>query len=163
MIEPSSRQTFITALVLFILLAVGSPATRPLARIGLQIPFNFPEPHDNPARPIPSVASHSSLDVALKELEGASQQVIDTFEAVMSELGSEVSTYLIWSLPHKNVRISKHKWDFEVSSNALPEHSLRVKVPNSLGVDDVKQVRLKFVSNIASAIDTKTSFSIRVT
>jgi len=82
------------------------------------------------------------LDVALQSLLDASAQVIETFESVMSEF-RDAANDLTWTLPKKNVvPRPTHDWDFSVSSSALPEHSLRVKKPDSLGVDDVKQVLL---------------------
>lgn len=89
-------------------------------------------------RPAKDGSHSTSMDVALKALNEASSQVIETFEAVMSELG-DVSKYLTWSLPEKEVNARPHDWDFTVSTSALPEHALRVKNPDSLGVDDVKQ------------------------
>jgi len=81
-----------------------------------------------------------SMESALNALRGASAQVVETFESVMSELG-DASKHLTWSLPQKAVNARPHDWDFTVSTTALPEHSLRVKKPNNLGVDDVKQVQ----------------------
>jgi hypothetical protein len=81
-----------------------------------------------------------SLESALNALRGASVQVVETFESVMSELG-DASKHLTWSLPQKAVNARPGDWDFTVSTHALPEHSLRVKKPNNLGVDDVKQVQ----------------------
>ena len=81
------------------------------------------------------------LDIALKALNEASSQVIETFENVMSELG-DISNQFTWSLPKKEVTGPRHDWDFRVSTSVLPEHSLRVKKPDSLGVDDVKQVQI---------------------
>jgi hypothetical protein len=80
-----------------------------------------------------------SMESALNALRGASAQVVETFESVMSELG-DASKHLTWSLPKKTVEVRPNDWDFTVSTTALPEHSLRVKKPNNLGVDDVKQV-----------------------
>ena len=127
---------FTISLVLsFVLLTV---ATR-LVPNEPQKPFNIPKQN-------PLFAHHSatggrlpSLDVALKSLGEASSQVIETFENVMSELGDDAKR-MTWSLPQKAVKARPHDWDFTVSTTALPEHSLRVKTPDGLGVDDVKQV-----------------------
>jgi hypothetical protein len=81
-----------------------------------------------------------SMESALNALRGASAQVVETFESVMSDLG-DVSKHLTWSLPQKAVSARPDGWDFTVSTTALPQHSLRVKKPNNLGVDDVKQVQ----------------------
>ena len=95
---------------------------------------------------LPQVASSApgrsaAIENALKALTQVSSQVLDTFESVMGEL-SDVSKHLTWSLPQKLATPRLSGWDYTVSSAALPEHSLRVKQPNSLGVDNVKQVRL---------------------
>jgi hypothetical protein len=124
--------------VLFTLSLVFAAATHasPLTQ---QIPFQHP-----------AVAATSAsakwadrlpcLDVALQSLRDASAQVLDTFESVMSEF-RDAANDLTWTLPKKNiVPRPDNNWDFSVSSSALPEHSLRVKKPNGLGVDDVKQV-----------------------
>ena len=89
-------------------------------------------------RPAKDGSHSTSMDVALKALNEASSQVIETFEAVMSELG-DVSKHLTWSLPKKEVNARPQDWEFTVSTSALPEHALRVKEPDNLGVDDVKQ------------------------
>jgi len=82
-----------------------------------------------------------SMESALNALRGVSAQVVETFESVMSELG-DASKHLTWSLPRKSAEARPNDWDFTVSTTALPEHSLRVKKPNNLGVDDVKQVTI---------------------
>ena len=108
----------------------------------IQKPFSRPKEEaasTQTHRPANDGSRFPSKDVALKALSEASSQVIETFEIVMSELG-DVSKHLTWSLPKKEVKARPHGWDFTVSTSALPEHSLRVKKPNSLGVDDVKQV-----------------------
>jgi hypothetical protein len=104
----------------------------------IQKPFNLPKEEAQTHRSANDGSRFPSKDVALKALSEASYQVIETFEIVMSELG-DVSKHLTWSLPKKEVKARPHDWDFTVSTSALPEHSLRVKKPNSLGVDDVKQ------------------------
>jgi hypothetical protein len=93
-----------------------------------------------------------SMESALNALRGASAQVVETFESVMSELGDS-SKHLTWSLPKKAVEARPNDWDFTVSTTALPEHSLRVKKPNNLGVDDVKQVPKKNKKNRELILD----------
>jgi len=79
------------------------------------------------------------LNFALQSLREASSQVIETFESVMAEF-RDVARDMTWSLPKKHVVPRPNDWDFIVSSSALAEHSLRVKRPEGLGIDDVKQV-----------------------
>jgi hypothetical protein len=133
--------------VLFTLSLVFAAATHasPLTQ---QIPFQHPAVHPAVAATTPTSASASAkwadrlpcLDVALQSLRDASAQVLDTFEAVMSEF-RDAANDLTWTLPKKNIVPRPDKdWDFSVSSSALPEHALRVKKPDGLGVDDVKQV-----------------------
>lgn len=108
----------------------------------IQKPFNLPKEEaasKQEYRPAKDGSRFPSMNVALKALNEVSSQAIETFETVMSELG-DVSKHLIWSLPQKEVKVRPYDWDFTVSTSALPEHSLRVKEPDNLGVDDVKQV-----------------------
>jgi len=91
------------------------------------------------------------MESTLNALRGASTQVLETFESVMSELG-DTSNRLTWSLPKKAVQARPNGWDFTVSTTALPEHSLRVKKPSDLGVDDVKQVPINLAALYRSLI-----------
>jgi hypothetical protein len=84
------------------------------------------------------------LEAALQSLHHASSQVLETFELIMSEF-HDAAKDLTWTLPKKNILPRPTDWDFTISSSALPDHSLRVKKPNSLGVDDVKQVSINFL------------------
>jgi hypothetical protein len=105
---------------------------------GGQTPFHLSESsthRDNPG----SGGRPAAIEYALKALTEASAQVLETFETVMAELG-DVAKDMTWSLPKKNITPRPHGWDYTVSSAALPDHALRVKKPNSLGVDHVKQV-----------------------
>lgn len=140
--QPSTRRRMRQP-VLFSLSLVFAAATHasPLTQ---QIPFQHPAL--TATTPTSAAASAKwadrlpCLDVALQSLRDASAQVLDTFESVMSEF-RDAANDLTWTLPRKNiVPRPDHDWDFSVSSSALPEHSLRVKKPNGLGVDDVKQV-----------------------
>src|SRR5579862_7075721 len=81
----------------------------------------------------------SGILIALDSLKEASPQAIETFEKVMAEL-SDISEHLTWRLPEKKIASRPTGWDYTVSSSVLPEHRLRIKQPNKLGVDDVKQV-----------------------
>jgi hypothetical protein len=119
----------------FVLLIVATP----LVPNEHQKPFNIPKQTPQPPHHSATGGRLPSLDVALKSLDEASLQLIETFENVMSELGDNAK-HMTWSLPQKAVKARPHDWDFTVSTTALPEHSLRVKKPDSLGVDDVKQV-----------------------
>ena len=137
-----ARQHSILSLSTFILLSVLLTTYLAHANPLIQKPFYLPkeEAASKQAHRPPSDGNRfPSMDVALKALDEASSQVIETFETVMSELG-DVSKHLTWSLPKKEVKARPYEWDFTVSTSALPEHSLRVKKPGSLGVDDVKQV-----------------------
>jgi len=123
------------------------------AFISLSLTNNYvqatPFINKSPQQPfnLPNHATHEShkadrtpaMEYALKALSHASAQVIETFETVMAEL-DDVAKQLTWSLPKKSVRQRPDGWDYKVASAALPEHRLRVKKPNGLGVDDVKQV-----------------------
>ena len=133
------RQHSILSLYTFILLSLV--LTTALGNPLIQKPFNLPKEEaasKQEYRPAKDGSRFPSMNVALKALNEVSSQAIETFETVMSELG-DVSKHLTWSLPQKEVEL-RHDWDFTVSTSALPEHSLRVKEPDNLGVDDVKQV-----------------------
>ena len=137
-----ARQHSILSLSAFILLSLVLTTSLALANPLIQKPFNLPKEEavsKQEYRPAKDGSRFPSMDVALKALSEASSQVIETFETVTSELG-DVSKHLTWSLPQKEVKARPHDWDFTVSTSALPEHSLRVKTPDGLGVDDVKQV-----------------------
>jgi hypothetical protein len=141
MITPSSTKFLFTAVLLCIFSAHICVSATPYIQKTFQKPFKLATPDAEPAHSPADPATLPSLDSALKALSEVSYQVIETFETVMSELGGEVTKYLSWSLPQKEVTHRPHDWDYTVSTTALPEHSLRVKKPRGLGVDDVKQVK----------------------
>jgi hypothetical protein len=86
-----------------------------------------------------SLRRDPALQKALDALKEAPSEVMETFEQVMLDLGY-FSGNLTWTLPAKEISPRPDGWDFSITSNVLPDHSLRVKQPNGLGVDDVKQV-----------------------
>ena len=137
-----ARQHSTLSLSTFILLSLVLTTYLGHANPSVQKPFNIHKEEGaskqlhNPAK---DGGRFPSMDVALEALSEASSQVIEIFETVMSELG-DVSKHLTWSLPQKEVKARPHDWEFKVSTSVLPEYSLRVKIPNNLGVDDVKQV-----------------------
>ena|ERR1700676_534098 len=106
---------------------------------GPQTAFQLGDPSAQQSHSSANGGRNAAMEYAMKALTGVSAQVAETFETVMAELG-DVSKHMTWSLPKKVVTPRPDGWDATVSSAALPEHSLRVKTPNSLGVDDVKQV-----------------------
>ena len=123
------------SLISLVLTSNSSPLSQ---NAGAQTPFRLSK-GESTLHPVVGVNRLPSIESALTALRGASAQVVETFENVMSELG-DASKHLTWSLPRKTVKSRPDEWDFKVSSDALPDHALRVKKPNSLGVDDVKQV-----------------------
>jgi len=127
-----SPVSFPQVVLLCVSLAFSAHAS-PLTQITFQNPGlkNGPA-HEGPDR-LPC------LDVAFQSLRDASSQVLETFESVTSEFHDAVRD-MTWTLPKKNVVPRSDNWDFNVSSSALPDHSLRGKRPDGLGVDDVKQV-----------------------
>src|SRR6266496_254370 len=137
-----AHQHSTVSLSTFILLSLVLTTYLARANPFVQNPFNLPKEEPTSKQlhsPAQDGGRFPSMDVALEALSEASSEVIEIFETVMSELGN-VSKHLTWSLPQKEVKARPHDWDFKVSTSALPEHSLRVKNPDSLGVDDVKQV-----------------------
>jgi len=123
---------------LFLCLSLAFAAhASPLTQITFQNPR--PENADAPGLAHDGADRLPCLNFALQSLRDASSQVLETFESVMSEL-RDAARDMTWSLPKKNVVPRPDDWDFIVSSSALSEHSLRVKRPDGLGVDDVKQV-----------------------
>ena len=131
-------------------LLLCSPAgASPFIQNGAQKAFQLPNgPVHANQRKLLHDDGQSSLSKAIEALKEASPRVVDTFNSVMSELG-DVARDLTWSLPQKEVLPRPHDWDFTVSSKALPGHSLRIKEPKSLGVDNVKQVSLTYVQRCA--------------
>jgi hypothetical protein len=127
--------------ILFVLSFVLLTLATPFVPNESQKVFNIPKQNPQSGHHSATGSRLPSLDVALESLGEASSQVIETFENVMSELADDAK-HMTWSLPQKAVKARPHDWDFTVSTTALPEHSLRVKKPDSLGVDDVKQVPL---------------------
>lgn len=131
--KPSSFKILLATAISAACLVVATPFDHKLSqktfRLGAQIPHVTSSANGRSA----------AIEKALKALDQVSSQVIETFESVMGELG-DISKHLTWSLPKKVATPRLAGWDYTVSSTALPEHSLRVKQPNSLGVDDVKQV-----------------------
>jgi hypothetical protein len=138
----SAGHLILAAFLLCQLLILPSANAAP-GVIGSQKPFRLPNILGSSNHGSHNKASYPALDRALKSLSGVSQQVVETFESVMSELGSDVFKHLTWTLPHKDV-VSRpdREWRYRVSSDATPEHSLRIREPKNLGVDDVKQVRI---------------------
>jgi hypothetical protein len=128
--------TFMWASLLSLVLPILPVSASPLIQNVPQKPFNLPTQDSKAVRLPANDGLWPSLDFGLEALSEASSQPIDTFEAVMLELGDTSK----WSLPKKEARPRLVDWDFTVSTSGLPQHSLRVKQPNSLGVDDVKQV-----------------------
>ena len=140
--KPSSFKILLAIAVCTACFSVATPLDHKLS----QKPFKLGE--QTPQAAHGSADGRSpAVENALKALSQASSQVIKTFETVMADL-SDVSRHLTWSLPRKVVTPRLGGWDYTVSSAALPEHSLRVKQPNSLGVDDVKQVRSIFSGTV---------------
>jgi hypothetical protein len=132
-----AKQTTLKVLLTTALLTAGIVNGTPFGSKSPQTPFNLPQ--DNVKSPASSISRNAAMEYAMKTLTGVSSQVVETFETVMGEL-SDVSKHLTWSLPEKAVKPRPEGWAYTVSSAALPEHALRVKKPDSLGVDDVKQV-----------------------
>ena len=132
-----AKQTTLKVLLTTALLTAGIVNGTPFGSKSPQTPFNLPQ--DNVKSPISSTSRNAAMEYAMKTLTGVSSQVVETFETVMGEL-SDVSKHLTWSLPEKAIKPRPEGWAYTVSSAALPEHALRVKKPDSLGVDDVKQV-----------------------
>jgi hypothetical protein len=131
---------FTTVVLLFLVLTTYLANATPFILDGTQKPFQIPKSVSQSVHHTNIDGRVPCLDIALKSLGEASSQTIETFENVMSELG-DVSKHMTWSLPQKKANARLHDWDFTVSTTALPEHSLRVKRPNNLGVDNVKQAR----------------------
>ena len=150
---PSSFKILLATALSTVCLSAATPLGHKLSQTPFKLGAQVPQAaHGSPDGRSPA------LEHALKTLSQVSSQVIETFETVMADL-SDVSRHLTWSLPRKVATPRLSGWDYTVSSAALPEHSLRVKQPNSLGVDDVKQVRSLFLfrlgqSNLASTLDT---------
>lgn len=122
--------------LLFSALSVLSAGASPLIQNVPQKPFNVPTQDLKHIDVLGNDGHSGSSDVAMEFLAAAPSQLIETFEAVMSKLDDASK----WALPQKEARPRLHDWDFTVSTSGLPQHSLRIKEPNSLGVDDVKQV-----------------------
>jgi hypothetical protein len=66
-------------------------------------------------------------------------QTTETYQQVVAELGDDGFPFS-WSVPPKEASKRVGVWEYSVASTALPDHSLRIKQPTGLGVDDVKQV-----------------------
>lgn len=140
--KPNSFKILLATAIFTACCSVATPLDHKLSQIPFKLGGQVPQaPHRSADGRGPAFKN------ALKALSQASSQVIETFETVMAEL-SDVSRHLTWSLPRKVVTPRLDGWDHTVSSAALPEHSLRVKQPNSLGVDDVKQVRSLFSGTV---------------
>jgi hypothetical protein len=140
-----AKQTTWKVLLTTALLTAGIVNGTPFGSKSPQTPFNLPQ--DN-LRSSVSTSRNAAMEYAMKTLTGVSSQVVETFETVMGEL-SDVSKHLTWSLPEKAVKPRPEGWAYTVSSAALPEHALRVKKPDRLGVDDVKQV----ISGLAEKVN----------
>jgi len=125
------------ATLLFGLYLAFFVSASPFRQPGTQKPFVHSQ--DPSVPPAVSLSRLPAVQSALKSLRDASPQVIETFEKVMAELG-DISQSLTWMLPQKQVVPRPNDWDFTITTKALPEHSLRIKQPNELGVDDVRQV-----------------------
>jgi len=115
----------------------ASPFGQKTPQKAFQLPKGYVDTKQKPSHD----DGQSSWSKAIEALKEASPQVLDTFTSVMSELG-DAARSLTWTLPQKDVLPRPNDWDFIVSSKALPGHSLRIKEPKSLGVDNVKQVSL---------------------
>lgn len=145
-----TKQTTMKVLFTTALLTAGIVNGSPFGSKSPQTPFNLPE-HKHVSSPA-SAGRNAAMEYAMKALTGVSSQVVETFETVMGEL-SDVSKHLTWSLPEKEATRRLDGWEYTVSSAALPEHALRVKKPDSLGVDDVKQVSSAYYGLICSILD----------
>jgi hypothetical protein len=133
-----TKTSSIVSVLLPLLVHVASISATPFLRDGPQLPFGLSEHLSRLAQSSTTDNRPASLKAALGSLHDASGKVVKTFEDVMAEI-PEVSSRLTWELPQKSAN-KRLDWDFTVSSEALPEHALRVKDPQELGVDDVKQV-----------------------
>lgn len=135
----SRVNSFLFSITLWALVLVHSfGITESVVQNAQQKTFNLPnkylEASDRPS----SMHRHPGFEVVLEAFKAASPRTQEMFEAFLSGLADD-SEHLDLSLPQKDVTL-RPAWDFTVSTAALPEHSLRVKRPNSLGVDDTKQV-----------------------
>jgi len=130
---------FLFSIALWTLVLLHSfGVTKSVVQNAQQKTFNLPPKYREESDSPSSRHRHPGYEVAAEAFKAASPQVQEMFEAFISGLDDDFE-HLTLSPPQKNVTL-RPAWDFTVSTTALPEHSLRVKRPNSLGVDDTKQV-----------------------
>jgi hypothetical protein len=132
-----ARLSSIVCFVALPLLAqIGSVSASPLIHDEEQSPFGLSEPFSKAAQSsapkYPSASLEAEIKLLLNIIEDLAEEATDDVFGFTGGLMRDW-TYSKESHPRSD-------WDITVSSEALPDHALRVRSPEDLGIDDVKQV-----------------------